>query len=392
MKKATRIFLILIVLIILLTSALGGAIADRLFVFKPLDRFFPRFSQSMGLSNTGDLKIVSEESVVIDVAEKSSPSVVTISITRKTQPVPVQQLFMDPFGTFTIPGNQQTPQEQTVKQDIGTGFVVDAQGLIVTNKHVVLDTQATYKIITNDNKEYDVQKIYRDPSNDLAILKVDATLTPLPLGDSSKLKVGQFALAIGTALGEFRHTVTSGVISGLGRGIDAGDGVGGFSERLDNVIQTDAAINPGNSGGPLINSSGEVIGVNVAVAQLAQSIGFAIPINVVKESLSIFNKTGQFDRAFFGVQYRILPKKTALLNDVPEGAYIVEVVVGSAASDAGLKPGDIITKIDSTQIKEDVEISDIINQKKVGDTIKVEYYRDGQSQSVTATLKPAPTQ
>lgn len=385
MKKHSRSLLLMLIIVILLGSMLGGAVADRLFVFRPLDRFFPRNEQQSQTLTQRD--IVSEESVVIRVAEQTSPSVVTVSVTRQAQPV--QQLFLDPFGTFRTPTNQEP---EIVKQDIGSGFVISEDGLIVTNRHVVNDVNAIYKVITSDNKEYDVSKIYRDPSNDLAILKVDATLIPLPLGDSTNLKVGQFVVAIGTALGEFRHTVTTGVISGLGRGIDAGDGMGMFSERLDNVIQTDAAINPGNSGGPLINSSGQVIGVNVAMASLAQNVGFAIPINIVKESLDIFNKTGQFDRAYFGVQYRLIPQKTAVLNDIPEGAYIVEVIPGSAASDAGLLPGDILLTVDSVQIKENMELSSIINTKKVGDAVVVQFYRNGQKQTVTVTLKAAPIQ
>lgn len=382
MKHVSKYLLIGIAILVLLGSALGGAIADRVFIIRPLDLLFPRSAQQNG--GTDHLKIVSEESVIVDVAENASPSVVTVSITKTTQPV--QQFFLDPFGMF---GFQNIPNQEpsTVKQDIGSGFVVDEDGLIVTNKHVVSDPQAIYKIITKDNKEYDVRKIYRDPANDLAILKVDAKLQPLELGDSDGLKVGQFVVAIGTALGEFRHTVTTGVISGLGRGIDAGDGFGGFSERLDNVIQTDAAINPGNSGGPLLNSSGWVIGVSVAVAASAQNVGFAIPINVVKESLNVFNTTGQFDRAFFGVRYRIIPQKTALLNDVLEGAYVVEVIPNSSAESAGLQVGDIITKVDGKNIKEDTDLSTLVNTKKVGEIMNVEYWRNGEVKTVTVMLK-----
>ncbi|TSC53199.1 MAG: protease, partial [Microgenomates group bacterium LiPW_16] len=187
---------------------------------------------------------------------------------------------LDPFSIF-----KQVPPSaggEKVEQDIGTGFIILADGMIVTNKHVVADTSAKYRVITKDDKTYEVVKIYRDPVNDLAILKIEATgLKPVEMGDSSKLKVGQFVIAIGTALGEFRNTVTTGVISGLGRGITAGSPFEGYVERLDNVIQTDAAINPGNSGGPLLNSAGQVIGVNIAVAASGQNIGFAIPINVI---------------------------------------------------------------------------------------------------------------
>lgn len=381
-----------LVVVVVVSSALGGAIADRLFVIKPLDRFFPRAGSALSPLLGGKTReVVSEESVVINVAELASKSVVTVSITKTEQQQPMGQFFLDPFGIFGVPQQQQQVQPpQTVKRDIGTGFVVDRSGLIVTNKHVVSDTTATYKIITKDNKEYDVQKIYRDPVNDLAIIKVDAQLEPLPLGDSTNLKVGQFVIAIGTALGEFRHTVTTGVISGLGRGIEAGDAGGGFAERLDNVIQTDAAINPGNSGGPLLDSSGEVIGVNVAVAAAAQNVGFAIPINVVKESLDNFNKTGQFDRPFFGVRYKLLPRETALLNDVPEGAFVVEVIAGSSAEAAGIVQGDIITKFDGVTIKDGQgSLAELVSTKKIGDNVTVEFWRNKEIKTVVVALKQA---
>ena len=231
-----------------------------------------RISESPVIQN----KILKEESVVIEVVEKFGPSVVTVGI-KKTEKIynPFENFF-DPFGIFQIP-DQGTSQEQKIEQDIGSGFVVSEEGLIVTNKHVVSDTSAAYRVFTKDNKLYEVEKIYRDPVNDLAVLKINpngADLQPMELGDSDNLKVGQFAIAIGAALGEFRNTVTTGVISGLGRTISAGGPFLGM-ENLDNVIQTDAAINPGNSGGPLLNSLGQVIGINVAVASNAQNIGFA---------------------------------------------------------------------------------------------------------------------
>jgi S1-C subfamily serine protease len=193
-------------------------------------------------------------------------------------------------------------------------------------------------------------------------------------------------IAIGTALGEFRHTVTTGVISGLGRGIQAGSQLGGSIEQLDNVIQTDAAINPGNSGGPLLNSVGQVIGINTAVAAQGQNIGFAIPINVVKDSLDNFEKTGKFDRAFLGVSYQIIPKETAILNNVPVGAYLRTVVEGSPAAQAGLVQGDIITKIDGQTLDDKNPLSTIISKKKSGDTVSVEYWREGQTKTIQVKL------
>ncbi len=376
-------------------SALGGALADRLFVFRPLDVLTSRVStSSSSVSPQSSTRLVQEQSVVIDVAEKMSTSVLTVSITKEQRSSGSNPFFgLDPFGMFgmQLPSQPRT-QVEPIQQDIGSGFVIDSSGLIVTNKHVVSDTDAKYRIITKDNKEYEVERIYRDPANDLAILKVEAVLPPVELGDSDQLKVGQFVIAIGTALGEFRHTVTTGVISGLGRGITAGDSFGGFAERLDNVIQTDAAINPGNSGGPLLNSQGQVIGVNVAVAAGANNIGFAIPINVVKTSLESFRQTGSFSRPFIGVRYRAIPKQTALLNDVPAGMYIMEVVPGSPAEKAQLEAGDILTKFGGTDLTtstgdDDTSIAKLLTKYKVGDKVVVDYIRNGERKSVTITLE-----
>ena len=274
-------------------------------------------------------------------------------------------------------------------QDIGSGFVVSEDGLIVTNKHVVADPDFKYKVITKDNKEYEAVSISRDPANDLAIVKIDASgLVPMELGDSENLKVGQFVIAIGTALGEFRHTVTTGVISGLGRGITAGSPLEGFVEELDNVIQTDAAINPGNSGGPLLNYSGQVIGVNVAVAQGAQNIGFAIPVNTLKSALNQFSTDGGFpSKPLLGVQYQNITEQNAILNEVPQGAYVVDIVSGSAAEEAGIEVGDIIVEFDGKKIDEDVSLSDLITEKKVGDRVGIKLFRDNESIDLTVTLK-----
>ena len=326
-------------------------------------------------------RVVGEESVVIDVVEKSSDSVVTVSVERPSRRV----IDFSPFGGFSQRVEEGEPQ------DIGTGFVVSSDGLIVTNKHVVSQTNLKYKVITKDNKEYEAKKISRDPVNDLAIIKIDAAgLKPLELGDSSNLKVGQFVIAIGTALGEFRNTVTTGVISGLGRGISAGNPFEGFVEELDNVIQTDAAINPGNSGGPLLNSSGQVIGVNVAVAQGAQNIGFAIPVNTLKDALAQFNTTGGFPaKPLLGVQYQMVGEQTAILNDVPQGAYVVDVVANSAAVEAGIEVGDIIVEFDGQKVNEDTPLSDLITKKKVGDSVAIKIFRDDKTIDATAVLKAA---
>ena len=354
------------------------------FVFAKYLGKLPQISPQTGKS-VQTQTIVEEESAVINVVEKTSPSVVTVSAKTPSRRI----LEFSPFGGIT-------PRQQGGEpQDIGSGFIVSADGLVVTNKHVVSVANASYKVITKDNKEYDVKEINRDPANDIAILKIDASgLSPVELGDSTNLKVGQFVIAIGTALGEFRHTVTTGVISGLGRGITAGSALEGFVERLDDVIQTDAAINPGNSGGPLMNSSGQVIGINVAVAQGAQNVGFAIPINVVKDSLNNFKTTGKFPaKPFLGVQYQMVSKDAALLNDVPQGAYVIEVVSDSPADKAGVEINDIIVEFDGKKVaQEDGGLAEVISGKKVGDAVKVRIFRDGKTLDFEATLAEAPTE
>jgi serine protease Do len=368
--------------IVLLAAITSGAIADRLFGIKPLDLILPR--QGEGFRVGLEQRILTEESVVIDVVEKASPSVVTVSVET-----PRRRVFeLSPFGGFRSRIEGGTPQ------DIGSGFVVSSDGLVITNKHVVSDTEVSYKVIDSKGKEHDVQQISRDPSNDIAILKIDPSegmgqsLQPLELGESTDLKVGQFVIAIGTALGEFRSTVTTGVISGLGRGITAGSVYEGYVEQLDDVIQTDAAINPGNSGGPLLNSAGQAIGVNVAVAQGAENIGFAIPIDIVKDALKQFQSTGKFaPKPYLGVEYQMISKSTAIMNDVPEGAFVVNVIVDSPADMAGIQPDDIIVKFDGQEVKTETGgLADVISKKKPGDVVSVEIWRNGETLNLSASL------
>jgi serine protease Do len=339
------------------------------------------------------VKVVSEESVTIDNVKKYGPAVVTVAeedTGSQSQGGQQSPFNFGPFEFFQGPqqDNQPSPAQP---QNIGSGFVITSDGLIITNKHVVSDTGVKYQIVTSNDKKYEVKNIYRDPQNDIALLKIDPPgekLTVAQLGDSSNLQVGQYVLAIGTALGEFRNTVTTGVISGLGRGITAGSPFEG-AERLDNVIQTDAAINPGNSGGPLLNSSGQVIGVNTAVSQSGQNIGFAIPINLIKESLDTFNKTGKFERPYLGVSYRTITRDVAVLNNLVEGAYVEEVIQNSPADKAGIKAGDVITEMDGQQLNQQTQLSTIIGKKKVGDTVGITFNRDGDVQNVQVTLETA---
>ena len=328
------------------------------------------------VNNNETRTVVQEEGAVISAVEKSSPSVVAIG---------VNQRIVNPFDPFSIP--------KTKQNTIGTGFVVSDQGIIVTNRHVVADTGTKYSVVTKDGKKLEITKIYRDPNLDLALVQVSGSdLKPLELGDSSKLKVGQTVIAIGNALGRFDNTVTTGVVSGLGRAVSAGDPFSGETERLDNLIQTDAAINPGNSGGPLLNSSGQVIGVNVATTEGAQNIGFAIPIDSVRALVDEFMKNGTISRAFLGIRYRLISRDVALLNEVPQGAYVQEVVDGSPAEKAGIQAGDIITKVNGQNVTSETSISEIIQKKKVGDSMNIEVWSDGKTKVVNATLAESPNQ
>lgn len=375
MKKALIGTAVLVVVIIAVTS---GAIADRLFGFKPLDVLFPRNS-----SLSRELTVVNENSDVITVVKNVGPSVVTVSAQTPKRTV----IQFSPFGGFTQGTQGGTPQ------DIGSGFIVSSDGLIVTNKHVVADTTLSYKVATSDGKSYDVVQISRDPSNDIAVIKIAASgLKPIELGDSANLQVGQFVIAIGTALGEFRNTVTTGVVSGLGRGISAGDAFQGYVERLDNVIQTDAAINPGNSGGPLLNSVGQVIGINVAVASGANNVAFSIPVNTVKDALNQYNTLGSFPaKPYLGVEYQMLTTQVALLNNVPQGAYVVNIIAGSPADKAGVQVGDVIFKIDGNALNDaNGGLATLVSGKKPGDNLRLDIWSNGQTGVVNVILSASP--
>lgn len=319
--------------------------------------------------------VVQEENAVIKVVENTSSSVVAIGLSRRV---------VNPFDPFSIPKREDST--------IGTGFVVSDKGIIVTNKHVVSDS-TKFSVLTKDGQKYETKRIYRDPVLDLALVEIDAEgLKPLSLGESSKLKVGQMAIAIGNALGRFTNTVTTGVISGLGRRVVAGDPFSGSAESLDNLIQTDAAINPGNSGGPLLNLSGQVIGVNVATTEGAQNIGFAIPIDAVKPILDEFLTKGSVSRPFLGIRYRFISKDVAILNEVPQGAFVQEVVEDGPAQNAGVREGDIITKINNTSIDSENKVAEMITKSNIGQRLDLTIWRDDKEIKLAATVGVSPQQ
>lgn len=324
--------------------------------------------------------VVTETSSVIDVVKKASPSVVSIT---------TKQLAQGFFGRV-----QQV-------EGAGTGIILTADGLILTNKHVVPAGTSTVTVVDSTGKRYtDGQVVSRDSVSDIAFIRIKASGLPTAqLGDSSNVKVGQKVVAIGNALGQFQNSVTEGIISGVSREIVAGDETGSSSEVLQNIFQTDAAINAGNSGGPLVNLAGQVIGINTAVAsQDAQNIGFAIPINDIKNGISSMKSQGRIVRPYLGVRFVTLTKDIATSNNlnVNSGAWLQgdssgrAAVVGSPAEKAGLKQGDIITKVAGTTIDATHSLQTLVSNYKVGDKIELSVVRDGKTIKLGVTLEEAP--
>jgi S1-C subfamily serine protease len=314
--------------------------------------------------------VVVEENWVTEVVADVSDSVVSVAVAEAS------------FNSDT--------GEIDSSSSIGTGFVIDSSGLIMTNQHVVSSVGDEYVIVTSEGKEYPVEEVSRDDVNDLAILTIDTDdLEPLGLGDSDSLKVGQFVVAIGTPLGDYPGSVTTGVISGLGRSVTASSGFfEGSSRRYENVIQTDAAINPGNSGGPLLDSEGNVIGINFATTSGADNISFAIPINSVKEKIVEYKEYGKFIKPFLGVEYQLISSTEALFySNIRPGALVTSVVDGSPADDAGIERADIITEIEGESVTS--SFSAMIQKYEVGDTIELTIWRSGETMTIEATLEAA---
>ncbi len=316
-------------------------------------------------------QLIEEESASIDVVEKVSPAVVSVIV--KT---------ID-FDLFTGPSLRES--------GIGTGFIVASNGLIVTNSHVVDNSRGEYSVVLKDGTTYEVEKIHLDPISDLAILEISGRGLPtVQLGDSDILKVGQKAIAIGNALGRFQNTVTVGVVSGIGRQVVAGGGFGTRASVQENAIQTDAALNPGNSGGPLLNSAGQVIGINVATTTGADNISFSIPVNTLKPLLEIFIEEGRIIRPFIGISYTIITEEIAILRRMPMGAYVTRVYVDSPAEEAGLLRGDIIIKFNGKEVNAENSIARFVSQLKVEDKVNLLIDRESEQREVEVTLKEAP--
>lgn len=342
-----------------------------------------------------------EPNDVASVVETVNPAVVSIVITKD---VPVMERYYEDynpfgsgFGSFSIPQYRQNGTE-TKEIGGGSGFLVSSDGYVATNAHVVSDEEADYTVFLNDGKSYDAVVIARDTVLDVALLKIDGANFPyLEFGNSDEVKVGQSVIAIGNALGEFRNTVSVGVVSGLSRSVTASTGFGS-PETLTNVLQTDAAINPGNSGGPLLDLSGKVIGVNVAASVgAAENIGFSLPSNAVKQVIDSIRENGRVIRPFLGVRYIPITEAVAQANDLSvdygvllvrgENREEVAVVPGSPADKAGLEENDIILEVNGKKVTLQNPLENLLREHTVGETVTLKVLHDGEEKEVTATLE-----
>ena len=340
-----------------------------------------------------------------DIIAEANKAVVSVVVTKD---MPIYEQYYEEFnpfgffgGLFSVP---QVREKGSEEREVGggSGFIVNKDGLVVTNRHVVSDEKARYSVILLDGQSYSATVIARDSVLDIAVLQIEdlegKELPTLTFGDSTNLRLGETVVVIGNALAEFRNSVSTGIISGLARSITASDS-GGISERLSQVIQTDAAINPGNSGGPMLNSKGEVIGVSVATSVGADNISFAIPAAAVETIVASIEEFGEIRRPYLGVRYSTITPKMKELNDLPvdSGAVIsrgetieeLAVIPGSPADKAGLVENDIILKIDGEELKEK-DLATILRNKKIGQTIELLVLSRGDEKTVSVTLEQAP--
>lgn len=388
-KRGPLSALILVSFLLLLNAA---------FVIAAVDYLLQNKYKDGAIQNVTSVEVVDEQSGVVEVAKNATSAVVSIIATAE---VPKYETYYRDFFNFQIPMQEQNgTQEQQI--GAGSGFIVSSDGYIITNKHVVSEEDATYTVILKDAQHMDekieARVVARDPNNDIAVLKIEKTdLSYLNLGDSDALDIGQTTIAIGYALGEFDNTVSKGIVSGLLRSITASDLQGG-TEELENLIQTDAAVNSGNSGGPLLDIKGNVIGVNVAMAQ-AENIGFAIPINYVKGVYEEAKTSGTIKKeatAYLGVRYVDIDSSIQKANNLTydygviitrgENMTDLAVVPGSPADKAGLVENDIILEVNGTKIDEDNTLSKVVGKMKPGDEAKLKIYHRGEEKEVTVTL------
>ena len=333
------------------------------------------------ITQNRDKIVLQEGEIVADVFKKVSPATVAITTEAQTK----TQRF-----------------QPSVQEGAGSGILISKDGYVLTNKHVVPEGTTKVTVVLADGRELtDVKVVGRDPSNDIAFLKIanEDNLPYAEIGDSSKVEPGQKVVAIGNALGEFRNSVTTGIISGIGRPIEAaGEDLTGGSEKLENLFQTDAAINPGNSGGPLVNLQGQVIGVNTAIAEQAEGIGFAIPINDAKSLIDSVLRQGKIIKPYLGVRYVSLTPEIAeqLRLSTTKGAYIhgdgrsSAVIPDSPAAKAGLQEGEIIVKINGSEVNESNSLGNLLAQQSVGNKVTMTILRDNKERTIEVTLEAYP--
>lgn len=313
---------------------------------------------------------LTEESAVINVADQDGKAVVEIQTTISSPDTFIQQ-------------------EQ---HGIGSGFIVRSDGYIVTNNHVVENARQLQVILRDQAKKFDARVVGTSPDDDVAVLKIDAQNLPtLNFGDSSNLKVGQLAIAIGSPLGQ-QNSVTKGVVSALHRSITVPDPLSGATETILNAIQTDAQINPGNSGGPLLNSAGQVVGVNFAIeqAQAGPGLGFALDGNAARDIANQLIETGHVNRPFLGVTYQQLDETAAAANGLVVGAWVTDVTAGSPADRAGIRVHDVVTKVNDQSIDDNHPLKDVLRQYAPGTKVSVTIYRGGHTQTLQVTLGTHP--
>lgn len=338
-----------------------------------LERNINKNSNVQDISST----VAATESSIASVAARVSPSVVSIVTESQSQ-----------RGAYSYIG-----------QAAGTGVIISKNGYIITNKHVI-NSAKTISAVTSDGESHEAKLVGTDPTNDLAFIKISGNnFTPAGIGDSSSLKIGQGVVAVGNALGQYQNTVTSGIVSGVGRSVVASsDGTARGAESLSDLIQTDTAINSGNSGGPLVNLQGQVVGINTAVASDAQGLGFAIPINAAKGMMRSVIENGNVQRPFLGVNYLDITPEVKSEYDLSVGAggYVFNdgsnaVQSGSPADKAGIKDGDIIQKIGDKTVGVDGGVATLIGEYASGDNVKITILRDGKTIELDVKLGSMPS-
>ncbi len=412
-KTNTAWFLVVVIIVSSFFGFLAGAISGSYFYWE-IKEFFSGLNIEIQAPKANEEEsplYTFQEQAIVNVVNRVLPSVVSIVIT-KDLPVyeeyyisPFEEFFFDPFFDFQVP---QYRQKGTEKKEIGggTGFIVSEDGMILTNKHVVLDDEAEYTVIFSDGRQFQADVLAKDPLQDLAILKVPQIKTiadngevgfesfpKVELGDSDKIQIGQTAIAIGYVLGRYQNAVSVGIISGLGRTISASGG--DFYEILEDVIQTDTAINKGNSGGPLLNTRGQVIGINTAIDLEGQSIGFAIPINKVKRDIEQVKAIGRIVYPFLGIRYVIISKDIQEKNDleVDYGAWVAKgnqgeaaVFPGSAADNIGIKENDIVLEFNGEKINVENTLAKIIMKYNPDDEVVLKVLSNGQEKEISVVL------